>query len=122
MMLIRYKKAFEKIAMGLLSFMPNEKDLKKLQQTMKQYEEGENWQLYLWKAEDDIIGLIGAVIAEDSIEIQHICVTPSHRHEGIGKSMVKALNQLHSKKTLYSNEDTSAFFEKCRLEEENPDE
>lgn len=27
-MLIRYKKSFEKIAMGLLSFMPNEKDLK----------------------------------------------------------------------------------------------
>ena len=29
-MLIRYKKTFEKIAMGLLSFMPSEKDLKKL--------------------------------------------------------------------------------------------
>ncbi len=34
-MLVRYKKAYEKIAMGLLSFMPNEKELKKLQQTMK---------------------------------------------------------------------------------------
>lgn len=30
-MLIRYKKALEKIAMGLLSFMPNEKDVKSLQ-------------------------------------------------------------------------------------------
>ena len=38
MMLIRYKKIFEKIAMGLLSFMPSEKDLKKLQLTIKQYE------------------------------------------------------------------------------------
>ncbi len=123
MMLIRYKKAFEKIAMGLLSFMPNEKDLKKLQQTMKQYEEGENWQLYLWKAEDDIIGLIGAVIEDDTIEIQHICVTPSHRHEGIGKSMVKALKQLHTDKKLCPNEETSAFFDKCQfLNEENPDE
>ncbi|RST73925.1 GNAT family N-acetyltransferase [Siminovitchia acidinfaciens] len=121
-MLIRYKKAFEKIAMGLLSFMPNEKDLKKLQQTMKQYEEGDSWQLYLWKAEDDIIGLIGSVIDEDSIEIQHICVTPSHRHEGIGKSMVKALKQLHSNKSVHPNEDTAAFFEKCLLDEENPDE
>ena len=41
-MLIRYKKTFEKIAMGLLSFMPNEKDLKKLQQTMKEYETEES--------------------------------------------------------------------------------
>jgi len=45
-MLIRYKKAYEKIAMGLLSFMPNEKDLKKLQQTMKNYESEDNWQLF----------------------------------------------------------------------------
>ena len=30
-MLIRYRKNYEKIAMGLLSFMPTEKDLKRLQ-------------------------------------------------------------------------------------------
>ena len=48
-MLIRYKKTFEKIAMGLLSFIPNEKDLKKLQQTMKQYESEENLQLIAWQ-------------------------------------------------------------------------
>ena len=35
-MLIRYKKNLEKIAMGLLSFMPDEKkDVKKLQQTIE---------------------------------------------------------------------------------------
>ncbi|HEY4531645.1 MAG TPA: N-acetyltransferase, partial [Kurthia sp.] len=37
-MLNRYRKAYEKIAMGLLSFMPNEKDLKVLQQTIQTYE------------------------------------------------------------------------------------
>lgn len=123
-MLIRYKKAYEKIAMGLLSFMPNVKDLKKLQQTMKHYEEDGNRQLYLWKADDDIIGLLGAYIDDDTIEIQHICVTPSHRHEGIGKCMVKALKDLHSNKQLKPNEDTVAFLEKCKFlkDEENPDE
>ena len=123
MMLIRYKKAFEKIAMGLLSFMPNEKDLKKLQQTMKLYEDGENRQLYLWKVDDDIIGLIGAVIDDETIEVHHICVTPSHRHEGVGKSMMKALKELHSNKKLLPNQDTSAFFDKCCfLKEESSDE
>ena len=29
-MLIKYKKAYEKFAMGLLSFMPDERDIKKL--------------------------------------------------------------------------------------------
>ncbi|MGG3913563.1 GNAT family N-acetyltransferase [Rossellomorea vietnamensis] len=111
-MLIRYKKAFEKIAMGLLSFMPNEKDLKKLQQTMKQYETEENWQLFLWK-EEDIVGLIGVYKTEGTLEIQHISVNPSHRHEGIGKSMVKHLREMHSELEVKPNTDTESFFEKC---------
>ena len=67
-MLIRYKKVYEKIAMGLLSFMPNEKDLKKLQSTMKRYETDEDWQLYLWKEDDDITGLIGVNVKDDYVE------------------------------------------------------
>ena len=85
-MLIRYKKAYEKIAMGLLSFMPNEKDLKKLQTSMKNYETEDGWQLFLWKKEEDIVGLIGVVIHDDNIEVQHISVNPSHRAEGIEKA------------------------------------
>ncbi|WP_201713373.1 GNAT family N-acetyltransferase [Rossellomorea arthrocnemi] len=111
-MLIRYKKAFEKIAMGLLSFMPNEKDLKKLQQTMKQYETEENWQLFLWK-EEDIVGLIGVYKTESTLEIQHISVNPSHRHEGIGKSMVKQLRDIHSELEVKPNSETASFFGKC---------
>lgn len=112
-MLIRYKKTFEKIAMGLLSFMPNEKDLKKLQQTMKQYDQSDDWQLFLWK-EEDIIGLIGVqLISEATIEVQHISVNPSHRHQGTGKAMVKALKELYPNKAIHANDMTAAFFDKC---------
>ncbi|WP_042458027.1 GNAT family N-acetyltransferase [Neobacillus dielmonensis] len=113
-MLIRYKKSFEKIAMGLLSFMPNEKDLKKLQQTMKEYETEENRLLFLWK-EEDIIGLIGVLFypGTNSLEIQHISVNPSHRFQGIGKRMVKALKDMYPDRNIISNEDTAAFVEKC---------
>lgn len=114
-MLIRYKKTFEKIAMGLLSFMPNEKDLKKLQQTMKQYETEDAWQLFLWK-EEDIIGLIGSTFDGDhELRIQHISVNPSHRSQGIGKKMVKALQEMFPEKRISANEYTSAFIEKCEL-------
>ncbi|MFO1441689.1 GNAT family N-acetyltransferase [Bacillus sp. Bva_UNVM-123] len=112
-MLIRYKKTFEKIAMGLLSFMPNEKDLKILQQTMKQYECEEDLSLFLWKEGEDIIGLIGASFDNDFIMIQHISVNPSHRHQGIGKSMVKALHEMYPEKSLTANENTEAFLDKC---------
>jgi riboflavin biosynthesis RibT protein len=113
-MLIRYKKTYEKIAMGLLSFMPSEKDLKKLQHTMKEYETEENWQLFLWK-EEDIIGLLGVLNRNDtnSLEILHISVNPSHRHQGIGKKMVKALKEMYAEKEITANENTAAFIEKC---------
>ncbi|SRR5690606_15225634 len=112
-MLIRYKKSFEKIAMGLLSFMPEEKDLKKLQQTIKQYETSDDWQLFLWR-EDDIIGLIGVYTGNDPVlEIHHISVNPSHRHQGVGKNMVKALKDLYPDKILQANELTEAFLKKC---------
>lgn len=112
-MLIRYKKAFEKIAMGLLSFMPNEKDLKKLQQTVKQYESDDSWQLFLWK-EEDITGLLGIQFVNDgSLQIQHISVNPSHRHQGIGKRMVCALQELYPDKLIVPNAETAGFIEKC---------
>ncbi|MDR4948458.1 GNAT family N-acetyltransferase [Neobacillus cucumis] len=113
-MLIRYKKTFEKIAMGLLSFMPTEKDLKKLQSTMKEYETEENWQLFLWK-EEDIIGLLGVLFDHPAniITVQHISVNPSHRCQGIGKKMVKALKEMYPDRVILSNENTAPFIEKC---------
>jgi riboflavin biosynthesis RibT protein len=113
-MLIRYKKTFEKIAMGLLSFMPNEKDLKKLQVTMREYENDEKWQLFLWK-EEDIIGLLGVLNHDDqnTLEIQHVSVNPSHRFQGVGKRMVKALQEMYPGKKIIANDHTAPFIEKC---------
>ena len=94
-MLTRYKKMFKKIAMGLLSFMPNEKDLQKLQQTINQYETEQDHNSF-FKEEEDIIGLIGVVFLDNHlVQIQHISVNPSHRGKGVGKRMVKDLKELH---------------------------
>jgi riboflavin biosynthesis RibT protein len=113
-MLIRYRKNYEKIAMGLLSFMPTEKDLKKLQQTIKQYETNDDWQLFLWKEDDDIVGIIGVLLRDkDIVEIQHISVNPSYRHQGIGKQMVKAVKDMYPNYRLRANEFTASFFDKC---------
>ena len=115
-MLIRYKKTFEKIAMGLLSFMPSEKDIKKLQQTIKLYETDDRWLLFLWKEMEDIVGLIGVYKKNDQLfEIQHISVNPSHRSQGIGKNMIKALKTMFPNVELVPNEMTASFFERCDL-------
>ncbi|MEQ6376245.1 GNAT family N-acetyltransferase [Bacillaceae bacterium S4-13-58] len=112
-MLVRFKKNFEKIAMGLLSFMPEEKDVKKLQQTIKEYEENSSWELYLWK-EEDILGIIGVRFEEDKVIIQHISVNPSHRNQGIGKKMVEEVKQLFGEKfKIIANQQTDRFINKC---------
>lgn len=114
-MLIRYKKIHQKIAMGLLSFMPNEKDLQKLQITMNEYVTEQDRQLFLWKEEEGIIGLMGIVEDDNQIQLQHISVNPSHRDQGFGKRMVNALRELYPNTTLLSNENTISFIEKCDL-------
>ncbi|MED1068646.1 GNAT family N-acetyltransferase [Bacillus paralicheniformis] len=119
-MLIRYKKSFEKIAMGLLSFMPNEKDVKQLQQTIKDYETDTERQLFLWKEGEDIVGCVGVEKREEEVEIKHISVNPSHRHQGIGKKMVSTISQMFAPKPLVPNELTKGFFERCQ-DHENED-
>lgn len=113
-MLIRYKKALEKIAMGLLSFMPDEKEVKRLQQTIKEYETNDDWQLLLWK-EDDILGAIGLRIEDDNhIVVQHITVNPSHRNLGIGRKMVQEAKSMYKDKyTVCANDQTKEFLGKC---------
>ncbi|WP_349407624.1 GNAT family N-acetyltransferase [Pseudalkalibacillus sp. SCS-8] len=113
-MLIRYKRNYEKIAMGLLSFMPNEKEVKKLQQTVKQYETEPDHQLFMWKEDEDIIGIIGLKLDDGQAELQHLSVNPSHRHQGIGKKMVDAVRKtLKDNYELTANVETSSFYEKC---------
>lgn len=119
-MLIRYKHMFEKIAMGLMSFMPQEKDLKKLRETIKEYETNENWHLYLWKENEDIVGIIGIAIEDEQTAIlQHISVNPSYRNQGLGKKMVAELNKLIGEKfEIIPNKHTRTFYEKCFENEE----
>jgi len=122
-MLIRYKNQ-EKIEMGLLSFMPVEKDVKMLQQTMKNYEEDPNWHLLLWKEDDDIVGAIGLRLEDDiSAVIQHISVNPSYRNTGIGKNMIAEVKRQYGKKyDVCADELVQEFFDKCSQQDENEEE
>ncbi|MFD1928103.1 GNAT family N-acetyltransferase [Sporosarcina siberiensis] len=116
-MLLRYKKTYEKIAMGLLSFMPSEKGVKRLQETIHTYESEADWQLYLYKKEDDFIGLVGIIMDENDYILNHITVNPSFRGEGIGKEMVTKLKAMFPTKECKSTEDTDLFLQKCTQEE-----
>ncbi|MFT8362397.1 MAG: GNAT family N-acetyltransferase [Sporolactobacillus sp.] len=119
-MLIRYKKSYEKIAMGLLSFIPSEKEIKTVFQTIRKYEEDENWQLFLWKASEDIVGVIGVQFSDPQhAAIRHISVNPSYREEGIGKEMILALRSLLGESiNVVADESLKDFFESCVINRE----
>ncbi|WP_251550821.1 GNAT family N-acetyltransferase [Neobacillus muris] len=114
-MLMKYKSAYQKIAMGLLSFFPEHRDLERLLVTMKEYITESNRQLFLWKEQEGFIGLIGVRIGENQIQVTHICVNPSHRNQGLGKRIVRALQEHYSKVPLTGDEATSEFLSRCDL-------
>lgn len=113
-MLIKYKKNLEKIAMGLLSFMPGEKDVKKLLQTIKEYEQNPEWNLYLWR-EEDILGAIGLRIEDEKkAVVQHISVNPSHRNSGIGKKMLSEIKKNYGDQYIVcADAPIEEFYDKC---------
>lgn len=108
--------------MGLLSFNPDEKDLQKLLQTINEYVTEQNRQLYLWKEEEGMIGVIGVKIDDQDIQLQHLSVNPSHRDKGFGKLMIKELLELYPDKKLTATETTEAFVEKFDTEQSVEDE
>ncbi|MBB6448981.1 riboflavin biosynthesis RibT protein [Geomicrobium halophilum] len=118
-MIMKYKPAYKKIAMGLLSYMPNLKDVKMLQETIQQYENDETMKLYLWKKEDDVVGVLGYQEQDGDLILRHVCVNPSYRDEGIGSTMVSTVEERQGK-TLRGSSETLGFLQSCkRLNKEN---
>ncbi|MGM9985995.1 MAG: GNAT family N-acetyltransferase [Bacillaceae bacterium] len=111
-MLIRYKSGYEKTAMGMLSLMASEKDIGKLRQTIKLYQQDSAYKLYLWKEMEDVIGLIGLREEEECITILHLSVTPSHRMQGIATMMINELLKLYPSVAFKGNAYTSDFLDK----------
>ena len=118
-MLVKYKSSFKKIAMGLLSFMPDLKDIKTLTETINRYENEDNWKLFLWKKDDDFVGVVGYIERDDgTILLEHVCVNPSYRSEGVGVQMVCTLED-RLDKSLIGNEKTEPFLNSCQSHRAN---
>lgn len=111
-MLVRYKKTLEKIAMGLISLMPQEKEIKRLMETIQQYEQNDKWTLYLWKKNDEYVGAVGIMEQDQIVTLQHITVIPSYRGEGVAMEMLQELKDMGYEK-IVPNDDTHAFVQKC---------
>lgn len=117
-MLLDYKNDYEKISMGLLSFVPDLKDVSRLQNEMDWYQSKENYKLYLWKSEEtqDIIAVIGVEIGNDMILVRHISINPSFRNEGISYKILEALEKRLPQRKVMGTLETASLIAKWEQE------
>ena len=110
-MLLDYKNDYEKISMWLLSFVPDLKDVSRLQDEMDWYQSKEDHKLYLWKSEDtqDIIAVIGVEIGNDMVLLRHISINPSFRNEGISYKILASLERRFPQKKIMGTLETASL-------------
>lgn len=124
-MLVACKKDYKKIAMGLLSFVPDLKDIQRLKDEMDWYDREENRKLYLWSSEEtsDFIGIIGIETSgeeeEGMVLLRHISINPSYRNEGISFEMLNALEKLYPEKKIISTLETGQIVANWELNKNN---
>lgn len=113
-MFISYNQSCEKIAMGLLSYVTDLKNVARLKPEMESYIENVDRKLFLWKDEetDNIVALIGVEIDEAMVLVRHIAVSPSFRKEGIVHQLLDGLQQHYPASTINGTLETAPFIAK----------
>lgn len=114
-MLVKFKSDFEKIAMGLLSYIEDLKSTTRLKEEIDLYKNEDNRELYLWRSKetDDFCGVIGIEINEDDlILVRHISVNPSYRNEGIAGKMIDSIAEKFEVTSLMSTLETGELVTK----------
>ncbi|MFD1671589.1 N-acetyltransferase [Agrilactobacillus yilanensis] len=112
-MLVKYRGSYEKVAMGLLSFIPDLKDLNNLTNEMTLYQKDESHVLYLWKNKDnDFSGVVGVEVADKYIVVRQISLIPSERGTGNSLEILDELHQLYPDQNMMGSFDTTKLVAK----------
>lgn len=95
-MLVPYTRRYEKIVMGLLSYIPEFKEFSELTEEMDKINHEER-KIYLWKDaySDNIIGLVGFDQNDDTdtLVVRYLSINPSFREEGRTYDLLTALKK-----------------------------
>lgn len=112
-MLYKYKNDYEKITMGLLSFIPDLKEYSHLKTELNWYSGADERCLYLWKNDNgDFIGIIGVEISDDILMVRHIAITPTERNEGVSFNMLSGLCELYPGRKMMGSLETAGLITK----------
>ncbi|RPA61276.1 reductase [Aerococcus agrisoli] len=102
-MLVPYIGKYEKVVMGLLSYIPEFKEFSELKAEMDRIHKQER-KIYLWKdaESDNVIGLVGFDQHDDTdtIVVRYLSINPSFREEGRTYDILTALKKEYPVYTL----------------------
>lgn len=113
-MLIQYNDDYEKISMGLLSYIEDFKEPSRIEEEIERYKNSDVRELFLWQSEEtgNLIGLVGIEREDELILLRHISIDPSFRNEGISYKMLDALNERYPENNLVSTLETASIISK----------
>ncbi|HLR88659.1 MAG TPA: GNAT family N-acetyltransferase [Atopostipes sp.] len=113
-MLVPYKSDFEKITMGLLSYIPDLKAPSRIEEELNWYNSQDNRQIYLWESEEtgNLIGLAGVEEEEDLVLLRHIAIDPSFRNEGLTYRILDELQSKYDSKNIVATLETATVISK----------
>ena len=100
-MLIQYKKDYEKTAMGLLSYLPDFKNIKNLNEEISLNQEDNDFMLYLYRNEqNNIVGVLGTQISDQFVVIRYLSLAPGFREIKYEKDILNELKNEYPKKRV----------------------
>lgn len=112
-MLYKYKDSYKKIAMGLLSFIPDLKDISHLQTELDWYQKDASRFLYLWKNENgDFSGVVGFELVNKQVIVRHIALSPAERNEGVTYKILDELATLYPEAKMMGSLEIAAIITK----------
>jgi len=107
------------IVRKLVNASAGDKSTEALDRKVAEFRRNENWHLYGWIENDEILGVCGIVIHSDYVEIYNIAVDPSNRKHGIGKAMINAVQEKYKMTIKAETADGIVeFYQKCGFETE----
>ncbi|MDP5275306.1 GNAT family N-acetyltransferase [Chengkuizengella axinellae] len=80
----------------------------RVEQTVEDYKEQNELELYGFEAEGKVIGIIGYRMHENQMELKHIAVSPEQRYKGIGSLMINAMMNLTKSDQVIAETDDDA--------------
>lgn len=100
-MLIQYKKDYEKIAMGLLSYLPDFKNIENLKEEISLNQEDNDFVLFLYRnKQNNIVGVLGAQITADFIVVRYLSLAPGFREISYEKDIFDELKNEYPDKRI----------------------